>query len=697
MNNRTTGPVLGIALLSACLFAPSSVWAAGNATEAKAASAAPTSTYADVAPDLARLVEDRATYLAKVQPRLWAAGYRDDREGTPWERQSRRLAELLWQLRLQPSLQSAQEDLLLAPVIEKSEGERGYRRDKDQEQREERRSRVRALENLVDRAWRMAYGIQKRDAAGAEQVRTRPGVRDERPEAEKIAKTMAQTSDLEPYVIFALTVQSRLGTAANTPTVGEAAAFALWRLRDRAEDSDLAFAMLADTTLRGRETLTLLQKLVDNPAEARDEFAHLAETTTLRRTYAFLTEMEGPFEVISQPIAALLPEGAAAIENPGVVPLAAQPVSGPAPGLAMRRLTELLPKDMRDALKKNKNSDTVPALPFVRPGERLYLVQTGGGRAEATSIITNTPLARLKTAGPAVAEYTPELLLLFAEVLSAAPDTASVPWRNQPLLLAAACSPQELADHLSSLMVMKTERERSLFGPFDAYAWKPKAKGTEHTRQTAEAESYPKDLPGVLPRLVKTTEPVLFTALAPQADAAGLARLMGPIRGLWAHEGPSRDTPWLELRYTPQGPDASAAASATPTPPLGKAPILSLDKAALENIVARERFFVTLVLAQNIAASECSQKRLQRDSTECTGLWAGALARTEKLMADLVAKGFISPIDAAMPVYALDSNRTGEEIRAALQAIIDDMGRPASERSDAVYNLARKNQKKCQP
>ncbi len=698
MNKRMLYRLPAAAALSACLlFFPASCPAADSAgfSAASGSAAAKAGTeYSEVAPDLARRVREKAAFLAKTEPALWIAGYRDDRDDAPWERQSRRLADRLWQLRFDPELMNAQKALLLTPLIVIKDAERRgrYQRDEEDLRQEERRRRVRNLEDLVDQAARMARNIQTGERkAGGDEERSRQAAQRDASQAERIRDALDRAKDHERRFAFALSMLQRLNASGGGVRIDSGTAFVLWRLRDRPEDSETALAVLKERKMNDRRREALLQKLVDNPARAREEFANLTESLALQNAYAFLMDMESPYELISLPLGELSAKAAAAVEKAGAIPLAAKPVAAPAPALTLRRMTELLPKDMRESLENGKQrmsgEESLPSLPFLQPGERLYMVVKGESRAEgAAPVVAGTPLGALDN-GPCVVEYVPANAHLFSIPLTAGTNSGAR-WYARPMLLAAACSPQEMAAHLFSLMAMKTERERSLFGPFEAYAWKPGER--ENRRRSLDGDAppaYPRDVPGSLLRLVKVTEQTLFTALAPQADPTGLARLMGPIRGVWAYEGPSRDTSWLELRYAPKAGTAPAA-------PLGKAPALSLEKPALENIVARERAFVTLVLAWNIADGECSEKNMEKNSAECASLWPNALARTRTVMAELADKGFISPIDAAMPVYLLDRHKSDADLTAKLRTIIDDTTKAPAARAEALRKAVDESREK---
>ncbi len=709
MNNRTKLSLTAIFrrlppripalfVLPACLaLFPASAFAtdpaAGNGT------ARPKVEYADVAPALARMVKERAAFFAEVEPLLLAAGYRDDRDdrnGRPWKRQRRRLAGYLWQLRSLPDLLDARKAILLAPVeIRKDDERSGRRRDAEYAREEVLRGRALALEEMVEQARYLARAIRESETGDGARNECRRQTRRDSTPAEGIRAGLDREGASDRYFVFALEMRSRLGTSEENRSIDRRALAMLWRLRDRQEDASTALAILKETRLRRDERDAMVERLVANPAQVRDEFSHLPETLAAKKIYAFLVEQEAPYETISLPLAAVMPRAVGAVEKAGIVPLAAKPVAAPAPGLSMRRLTELLPRDMRDALEKeNRPAGAAPAVPpFTRPGERLYMMLDQLDRPDAGGAIADgTPLAGLGAAGPRLLEYGSGYARVFRQVLSAAADNIAISWYSRPLLIAAACPPEELAAHLSSLMVMQTERERSLFGPFDAYVWKSENAPRDLRRDSPDRADHPKDMPGSAFRLVKITEQPVFTALAPRADAAGLARLMGPIRGIWAYEGPSRDTPWQELRYEP------ASVSLPKTEPLGKAPILSLDKAALESIAAKEREFVTLAMAWNALERGCAARQpAPEDNATCAGQWAEALARMQTRMAELFGKGFVSPLDAAMAIHILERHADDAVMTATMTAIINNTAKPSVERVNAMQAATETARKQSRP
>ncbi len=705
MNTRALHAFPAVAALAACLLLVPGNLVAADAPAGNATSAKPALRYDDVAPALAKAVKEKTAFLAEVQPRLWAAGYRRE-AGYSRSDQSRTAAELLWRLRSDPEMQKAQEAILTAPVVLKQDdGRRSYRRDEDYEKRQVRNERIRTLERLLERADYIARAIQEKDPGDdkahtpEEKSRRRRDLYDA-PPAERIQETLQRNAGFERYMAFVLSVMRRAGVPGDDRGSWERldrdAVPVLWQLRDRPADMETAFVMLKDKLLRGDERASLLQKLIKDPAKAKDEFSRLAETREIKRNYVYIMDAASAYEVISLPLSTLSAPAAQAIEKAGSVPLAATPVASAAPGLAQRRMTELLPRDVRDALQKKKTrshrddeerdtpNDATEALPFLKPGERLYTVIDRGARGHtAFPIVEGTPLADLGEFGPQLVEYTPQNVYLFGRLLAAAADNPGSSWYSRPVLLAAACPPQELAAHLSSLLVMKAERERSLFGSVESFVAKSKRNANSGGRSSgAPQRVYPQDAPGALLRLVKVTDHIVFTGLAPQADAAGLARLMGPIRAVWAYEGPSLDTPWQELRYTPPAPEKAVFA------PLGKAPALSLDKPALESIVEKERAFITLAVTQSLSDQECLRQKLPKDSAECAGVWAGVFGRTQTLMKELAGKGFTDPADAGTVAYLLDYVKDDAAVSAKLRAMIDDTAKPAAERVEAMRHMA---------
>ena len=440
----------------------------------------------------------------------------------------------------------------------------------------------------------------------------------------------------------------------------------LLRLKDRPEDLQLAASLIGNTELSPEKVRALMAKLATEPEAARAEIARAGEAALAEARYLHACNDEGYLDFVLLPLESVLPEAVRAVEKPGVIPLAAYADTKTEKSLSLTRLERLVPDDFPFRTADGK---TPAPLPFLQKDERLYIVSEGGPGAH---IFTKTPLGLLEYAGPRVLEVTAENM---EKVLSPSLRRSH---SREFYLVAATCGPEELAAHLGSLGVMSAAREKSLYGPYQDFV-----RSEQNARWSSNAKrlggKYPKDMPGEALRLVQTGSAETFLVLAPLADKAGLARLMGPIRGVWAREyARHAPEPWTELRY------ASKSAKAKPGV-LGTDPVLSLNKSALAALVAgHDRLMVQAWV--NYTQRECGEA----GDALCKEQYPDVLTSEEKKFAAIRAKGFVSPLDMSTALYLLEQYAKDPAKLEALRAVLDDTSLSSAKRIAAMRQIADK-------
>ncbi|MDL2210896.1 DUF4123 domain-containing protein, partial [Desulfovibrio sp. OttesenSCG-928-O18] len=445
--------------------------------------------------------------------------------------------------------------------------------------------------------------------------------------------------------------QGRYGMERHLPTLA--------KLADRPDDLQLAADLIRDEDMGKDQIRDLLEKLMTAPEAGRAAIKDRDKTKALRYRYAFATQEEGSEDTIRLPLAAVLPEALQAVEKPGVISLGKGGSKNPAKGLTLTRQERMLPPGFAPG-RPGKAS----VLPFLRTGERLYMVREKG---EGVPIFAGTPLDALSPFGPSLVEYTGKTAEGFLNSLER--STSRSDW-ERPYFIAAACGPEDLAAHLAWLSVMRSKREKSLYGSFEDFIW---SKTDSRSRLTKHLAPIPQDIPGETIRLTAIEDPDLFLALAKHADDKGLARLLGPIRGIWTQDRQGQEKPWAELRFAPSGREE-------PRPGvLGSSPLLALNDNALHEIVAAKDAFMTHLWAGYLLREEC-----WNDEAKCAVLRPEATLRVEKIFADLSAKGFVSPWDKGTILYFTEYAVKDPDTLAIIRAIVDDTKQSSAKRARAV-------------
>ncbi len=623
------------------------------ASPAKAGPAAPPQERA--APnELAGRVGDRAAFAAAIAPKLTPLlqeSFYGDEDG----RERELLVERLWLLRFAPDVQKKWLEELTAPTVPPDKRHAALRQfDRFMEVCiAEADSLARERNATLWSAFRNALRGGSRDAGGGDTGRSLLT-------AERIEKTKAwEKAFADALLLYDIYVTAELDPYDAKPYIT-----LLLGLKNR-DDRLLAASLIQNGDMAVLRKKALLQKLAEDPAGAREAIAEAGNTAAMERRYLYATRVEGDGDAILLPLKSVLPEAEQALEKCDVVPLAASPKKQKT--LVSRQRDRLVP----ECFAFQDKDGALSALPFLEEGERLYLLLPDW---QGASIFRQTPLEALAYVGPRVVEYTGENRDVFLPVLGGGEPSRF--W-ELPVLLAAKCGPEELAAHLGGLAVMAAKRERSLYGPFEDFVHNPAGEPwSPYSR--FDGKDFPRDTRGEALRLVQVTNPVLIQTLAPLADKDGLARLMGPIRGVWARSG-SRyaASPWTEMRYTPKAGSAKIF-------PLGEAPVLSLDNKALEALVAaRERVLL------HAWAAFAARETCRDDERLCAEQYPAALAEMERKFAAMRAKGFVSPFDMGAAAYLLEKTAKDGRKREELRAILDDTSLSSAKRVRAMRAASR--------
>lgn len=628
--------VAGIALCGIAASLPVASHAAAPAARFKAEPAPVPAMSEETAMETAERVRARAIFSASVAPGAASAIAAFPEQARAARLTPEGITRTMWLLRSDPGLVKKWQRLLAAPGPEK-----------------EKETQFRAFAELPHELRAVAKGIDRagRNEPRGNALKANPKQADmPQPGPGWIAaRDILDRQAFEDGVMITA-VAIRKALALENVSVEAAMPYldALVKLQDNPDDLRLGASLVKAADLDMPERAALIAKLAASPAKARPQITNLPETTALQNRFAFAMREEGARDVIKMPLEAVLPDAVRPVRKPKDIPLATYWMR---PNhISFKRLDRLFPE-------RPKPGD---ALSFLLPGERLYAV--GGG----ISVYEGTPLDPLSISGPAVFEYDPARFAP-GEVFPAGSGN------TRPFFIAALCGPEDLAKHLASLSVMLTAREKSLYGPFPDFTWSPE--DTPWAWRHKRLAVLPKDAPGKTLRLVDVTDPDLFLAFAPNADKPGLARLMGPIRGVWVKDNADRELPWTEMRYDPgrRGPKKPSV--------LGESPVLSVDGEALAAIVALKERDMLHEWAAYALRTECGP---DANSPECRKLWTSVLAGMRKTFADMAAKGVVSPWDKGGMVYIMERHVKNPELQTTLKAMRDDRSQSSAKRRRAM-------------
>ncbi|MDL2271737.1 hypothetical protein LJC23_01745 [Desulfovibrio sp. OttesenSCG-928-I05] len=596
-------------------------------------------------------VQDKALFVARVEGELLAAGFDGSLLLPHWERESYLAASLLWSLSPSPRLQERAKANLLD--TNRAPGRR-----------------LDTLEDTVDVLYSIAddvcYAVEKRHFSRAPHT---------------LNGRLALFETLSPYLPFVGDNLEKLQEVEeHGPHNTEAALLALWQLREQPEDLAALFDALTNTGISDTRRQVIARRIADNPengAALLDEML-----TELRREsiYDISNLVEFDLESIGLPYAALFPDtdeksGNACINAEKAIPLTA---SGPQTGLvSVKELSELVPAALLEDLRDLGYDARAPELPLNKEGETIYAL-VGSNQQDAIPVFAGSVLGELAAYGPHILPYTDETAYYFALFLDRG---RSVP------LFAAEGTPEDVAAHLASLSVMVAERERSLYGPFEAYTIRPAEEALQAIGTVSiSADEYPEDQPGKLPRMTRLADPLFLATLAQQADAAGLARLMGPIRAIWTpapvsvnvpgDDSAAQDAPfWSELRYAP----TEAPAVAT----LGQTPLLSLDVPALEALRAAHVRDIRAHTEGALSHDACGDKADPACAETLASLRGGVAAAYW----GLEQLGFKAPAELHGISYALVQFRDDADKSAAIFALLLDQSKDSVQKYRDVTDL----------
>lgn len=442
----------------------------------------------------------------------------------------------------------------------------------------------------------------------------------------------------------------------------------LQKFADKPDDLALAVSLLKQDITRDLLS-DLLLKLDTNPEEARKDIAEQRKTAELEDRYLYALHDEGVHDHIQLPVESLLPGMNKVLGKRGTVALSARPVTEPEKSLRFTDLEVLVP----DGTPLEPGQDgSLPALPFLLPGEQLYMLDFGDGDTGGFPIFADTPLDSFARIGPRVVPFTPETASSFTWALT--PEKQAELWNNSAVI-AAGCGPEELAAHLGSLAVIYGSREKSLYGAYNDFLHT--TGDPDHGGHSLLSKGgYPKDVPGDTYRLTNMVNGELFLALAPVADKNGLERLMGPIRGIWVTgNAPGMPTPLREMRYTPKSGPVKMHT-------LGASPVLSLSRNNLNALVAAtQKRMVMYSTAHSLREAAKSDEGLSAER------WNEALQKTTEKYDALRAKGFISPLDMGRAIYYLEQHADDPELEGKLRAILDDRTLSTARRINAMRGV----------
>ena len=626
--------------------------------KAPASNAAPTLSWqapsdAVIAEATAGHVKAKAEFAASIAPKLGGvAGLYMNVAKIPGSTAIKNAVDCLWLLRDEPDLMQARIDALLA-VATKDEAEKAYQ----------------ALLAFVKNVKLLAEKLDNN--AGTQLFTARK--KELKNAREKFAAgdyaAHALSLSIDEGKAFAATLVPAVSIAARLPVLqlnalarDEALLESLRTLLQKPEHLYLAAEVLGYTQLASPQRHALVVELASSPKTAQKKISSLKRAAPVHEAYTFAMRTELGRDIIGLPLASVIPDVPFALEMARALPLSATKTPQPQKTLTFAKQEQMTAADAA------KTRSKAPRLPFLLSGERLYTLNLESG----IPVFLQSPIQALGPAGPHLAEYTEETAEQFFTILTKGNNPAG----SRPYLIAATCRPEELARHLGSLALVLSDRERSLYGSFEEYLWHPR-------KNDAAKKPYPADAKGEKLRLANILNANFFFSLAPLADEKGLARLMGPIRGVWTQSPALTDNAsWLGMRYAPNKRSLGKGFS------LETAPILSLDKTALEGLIkGREENAIhqwtTYLLDRHGNNGDAS------NSTSAEAL-AASVEKTRKAFAALHLLGIVSPGDkVAMTLYM--ENAAGKpELFTQITDIINDTRRSSAQRLLAIKQLVDK-------
>lgn len=639
-----------IAVMLAC---PAAAFAKADPAPRKTEEKATAFNYKALTNEAAERVKAKALFHAEIIPALQRV-IDKNAERRSYGPSANEIAEELWLLRTAPETQKAMFNAILAA-----------------QDPQDLREKINELKQLIDSTTRIASSLlQKKEHA----------LREERQEkreqmSEREYRLYSMTEKLEEEKRWATAMGNAVGVAAVIKETGlrfyevEKYLEPLGKLKGNPEVVKAAATLIKQRNIPDRQVSDLLEKLAVSPKEALADIDNIDELNRINARFRFAMNTESEQDIIKMPVASVLPKAAEELGKVKTIPLAASTFKRTGNLLQTRRLEKVLLIDTEHGLplrsdKEGENDHLV----FLNPGERLYMVGANVG----SLIPANTPLGTAASYGLQVAVYGEDTRRSFERffVKKSRADLRPV------YLIAAACEPEELRKHLASLMVVRAEREKSLYGPFADFEWKKE----DNPYSARELADFPMDSPGQALRFADIRDADLFLVLAPLADKEGLERLMGPIRGIWVQNRFHDKTPWVELRYTPDGKTKSSE--------LGKAPILELNKAALESIVATKRSVLEYLWASYVVQEEAinaADKKNRRDvNPDYVGKLPEALKSITARFDEMAAKGFVSPWDMGSATYYLYYAGKDTAVVEILKAIRDDVSQSSAKRMRAM-------------
>ena len=648
--------VPALCLLAASLLAASPAVAAENEAPAPGVQAP---VLDPVAEEIAVRVRDKARFAANIAPAVSRIMFDSGEYYRRGFGSSTEVIDALWDLRFTPALQKKWLDKLTA-AAKAPDSESKHETDVVREFfmfiEEARRFTQDTSRRRPGTIWTTLRGMARSMVKGENlddpAVKTRNEIAARLAMVKAREKAFAQAVELTDFAMEA---------GISPYTVLEHSALFM-RVKNTPAAVDLAVSILRNDNIPERRANMMLRKLPEDIDAARKDLADLEKNMEAESRYMYALHDEGDLFLVQMPLAAILPGAEKALENTTHVPLSATADKKPEKSLIVTQLAQLV-KDPRDFSAKDGKMPNLSFLrPFLRKDERLFLITM---EPSGVPVFRGTALDAFSAVGPKVVELTAETADFFAYELTFERG-------NLGYFVAAACGPEELAAHLASLSVMTGEREKSLFGPIG----EAEEGSREYAARRIKGE-LPKDAPGETLRMTKVDEQSLFLVLAPLADETGLARLMGPIRGVWARSyGRFEKTPWTEIRYSGKG-DAGT---------LGTSPVLKLDKAALDALLAFAERTVIQSWSDYRAREEARNAATPQQLEE---RYATALADMEKRFADLNAKGFVSPMDKSGAIYYMDEAGDDAAKREKLQAILDDTSVSPAKRVAAMRKALR--------
>lgn len=608
--------------------------------------------------EIAERVRAKALFQADVTPQLQQVIDKNS-DGRYVHYPVNDIVEKLWQLRAAPEMQKRMFDTILAA--------------KDPQDLRKTLDDLRyLLENTSQIVQELQYKEEKK----------------RREESRENRKQMSESEYRVNSMVERLEAQKRqeaaMGKATNIALVLEKAELRFFavepyleqfdKLTGNPESLNAAISLIKKRNIPRLQVIALLEKLAVSPKAALADIANVDEFNRINTLFRFAMNTEGEEDVIKLPVAAILPKAADELTKSKTIPLAASTFKRTGKLLQTRQLEKVLLIDEEHGLPlRSDKAGENEHLVFLNPGERLFMVYF----REGTPVLAGTPLDAVATTGPHVLEYKEDMRRYFG-ALENTPELGLRP----KYLMAAACEADELRKHLASLTVVRSEREKSLYGTFADFEWKKE----DNPYGAKELSEIPSDSPGATLRFADIRDVDFFLALAPLADKEGLERLMGPIRGIWVQDRPVEKTPWVELRYTPGGKTESSE--------LGKSPILELNKAALESIIAAKRSLLEYAWAAYDVREETEKTAGQENRRNVKPDYATKLPEALKNITarfdGLAAKGFVSPWDMGSAVYYLHRAGNDAALVEILKALCDDTSQSSAKRVRAMRSALRK-------